>query len=148
MSPNPLAEPYVLERFFYGKDVTLGLLWVDNFVVYTAEDGWKQNLQNVSCIPDGLYHVVPRRFYGGGYDAWEITNVPNRSTILIHRGNTANDVRGCVVVGVELGAFGGGLGVANSAAAWRVLFGALGGKSFALRIKPYGPLKGTTPLGG
>jgi hypothetical protein len=139
--PDP---PLVLTRFYYGATATIGALELpDRRIVYTAEDGWYDNQRMVSCIPDGTYAVVPRRFNRGGYDAWEITGVPGRSQILIHRGNTANDVTGCIVVGREIACIGGVLGVANSAAAWSVLHGAMGNKTFRLEIRPFGGLKGT-----
>lgn len=136
-------ETLVLERFFYGRAVTLGLLVVGRELLYTAEDPWVGNAPMISCIPDDLYDVEPRRFNRGGYDAWEILNVPGRSQIKIHRGNTADDVSGCIVVGRELACFGGSVGVANSAAAWKILYGALGGRAFRLSITPTVPLAGT-----
>ena len=35
----------------------------------------------------------------GGYETFEVTNVPGRSRILFHVGNTAKDVQGCIALG-------------------------------------------------
>jgi len=77
------------------------------FVCKTLELPWKANARNHSCIPEGFYDVVPRtsKKYG---EHLHITDVEDRSLILIHPGNyvgTPNprtglpDVRGCVLVG-------------------------------------------------
>lgn len=140
------GEPLLLTRFYYGESVTLGALELpDHRVVYTCEDGWHGNQRMVSCIPDGIYAVVPRRFYKGGYAAWEIAGVPDRSQILIHKGNQAGDVTGCIVVGTELWAVAPGvLGVSSSAAAFAELHRQLDGLgAWRLRILPLAGLPGT-----
>ena len=140
------GEPVVLTRFYYGDTVTLGALELpDRAVLYTCEDGWHENQRMISCIPDGLYRVVPRRFNKGGYMAWEITDVPGRSQILFHKGNKAADVTGCVVVGTELFAIAPGvLGVANSAIALAEMRRQLGALAeWSLRVMPLGTLPGT-----
>lgn len=132
-----------LTRIFYGAAVTLGLLRWRGEMVYTVEDAWADNRRMESCIPDGTYRVVPRRFNRGGYDAWEITGVPGRTTILIHRGNRAADVTGCVIVGTELGVLAGDLAVLQSAAAFAQLARDFAGREFTLDIRPEPPLRGT-----
>ena len=133
-----------LTRWHYGKTCTIGILrWGNDKYVYTMEDGWHGNSPMISCIPDGEYLCRPRMFYKGGYEAFEITGVPNRSTILIHRGNTADDVTGCVVVGMEVGSLGNKAAVLNSSGAWARFFPEFMGKEFILLIKPENPLPGT-----
>ena len=64
----------------------------------TFELPWRQNKRSESCIPKGLYRaevVVTKRFGRCVY----IHDVPDRSDILIHIGNTATDTRGCILVG-------------------------------------------------
>ena len=65
------------------------------------------NQSQVSCIPEGHYDVVPRTSHKYS-NHLHITEVPNRSLILIHWGNYAgsvnprtghSDIRGCVLVG-------------------------------------------------
>lgn len=56
-----------------------------------------------SCIPDGLYPLRRTIFYRKGYETFEVCNVTGRSRILIHKGNTEEDVMGCVAVGSAFG---------------------------------------------
>lgn len=39
----------------------------------------------------------------GGYPGYEVKDVPNRSLIKIHIGNTIDDVVGCIALGKSLG---------------------------------------------
>lgn len=74
----------------------------------TIERRWLNNAPNVSCIPDGEYPLVART-WGGFFRKYkkefghefvaEVADVPGRSSILIHRGNTESDVTGCIAVG-------------------------------------------------
>ena len=58
------------------------------------------NKRNVSCIPIGTYECA--EYSSAKYkDVWEIKNVPNRSSILFHAGNSTHDTEGCVLVGTN-----------------------------------------------
>ncbi len=92
-----------LERFAYSTMGTFGRLIMEGFGCFTVERPWLDNIPRESCIPEGAYRIAPRRFNRGGYDAFEILDVPGRSLILFHRGNTMNDVIGCVALGRSLG---------------------------------------------
>lgn len=105
-------------------------------LLHTLEDAWIDNEVMASCIPDGLYLCKPRRFFKGGYDAIEVTGVPGRSTILVHKGNTDEDVSGCIVVGQRLGVLYGELAVLESTDAFRALMRWLGDRTFRLKIVP------------
>jgi len=69
-------------------------------VVPVLELGWHNNKRNISCIPEGKY-VVKRRYSENHGHHFEITNVKNRSIILIHIGNFNFDIRGCLIVGTH-----------------------------------------------
>ena len=101
-----------LVRFASFKDRTIGRLTYNDEHFFTVERPWLDNQQNVSCIPTGVYKLgrVDSPKFGPG--TWEIQDVPNRSNILLHAGNTQNDVSGCLAVG--LGVFGQLQGVSNS----------------------------------
>jgi len=64
----------------------------------SCEDPWLDNEPWVSCIPAGLYTCrrVDSPKFG---DTFEICDVPNRTHILFHRGNTHHNTNGCVLVG-------------------------------------------------
>lgn len=69
----------------------------------TGEDDWLDNRSQVSCIPAGLYVCRRTVHHKTGEPTFEITGVPGRSRILIHPGNTEEDVMGCVMVGTDFG---------------------------------------------
>ena len=71
---------------------------------HTLEDDWLNNAPSVSCIPVGQYVCQRDQWHAKGVVVFQITNVPNRDRILIHYGNTEEDVKGCVVVGKDFGA--------------------------------------------
>jgi hypothetical protein len=140
-----MTDRLVLDRYFYGDSVTLGLMRWDSTLLYTVEDAWVGNRRMLSCIPDGIYVCRPRPFHRGGYQAVEVVAVPDRSQILIHRANTASDVTGCIGVGLEPYAFAGVLGVGNSAGAWARFAPRWVDRDdeFELEIRPLEPLQGT-----
>jgi hypothetical protein len=89
-----------LIRFDYNSgDGTIGRLgsWS------TIEDDWLDNKPNVSCIPTGGYVCKRGFFHKGGYETFEITDVPDRSRILFHIANTEEDVQGCIGLGLTFG---------------------------------------------
>lgn len=89
---------------------TEGILATDGFFCKTLELPWRENKRNMSCIPTGKYIVKIRQSPKYGSIYW-ITNVPNRSYILIHSGNFAGDVNkgfkthvnGCILLGKDHG---------------------------------------------
>ena len=95
----------VLVRLQSLPDRTLGRLYVfnenDEVVRFcTLELPWKGNEQQVSCIPTGKYHIIPRTTAKRG-DHIAVLNVPGRSDILIHAGNYPIDILGCILVGMR-----------------------------------------------
>jgi hypothetical protein len=69
----------------------------------TAEDDWLNNKPGVSCIPPGRYLCRRTIFQKHNLPTFEITGVPGRSLILLHPGNTEEDVEGCVLLGRRFG---------------------------------------------
>lgn len=64
----------------------------------TLERPWQDNQADISCIPPGTYQCIPHNSPDHP-NTWEISNVPNRSEILIHFGNYVSNSSGCVLVG-------------------------------------------------
>lgn len=93
----------VLVRTESTADGVFGQLVVGHSQLCTMEDDWNNNLPGESCIPDGHYPLRRTMYYHGGYETFEICDVPGRSRILIHRANTEEDVKGCVGVGMRRG---------------------------------------------
>jgi hypothetical protein len=82
---------------------TFGLLNVNGMVLFTLEDEWRNNEQNISCIPSGLYPLRRTIYQKHGYPTYEIADVPGRTRILIHPGNTEEHSEGCVLLGSYVG---------------------------------------------
>ena len=96
-------ETVTLNRWCTSTMGVFGTLTIGDFECITVERPWVGNLPTVSCIPAGVY-TLRRDYYNTGcYEAFEICDVPGRSRILIHIGNTIRDVKGCVAVGKDLG---------------------------------------------
>lgn len=88
----------LLRRFAYLESGTLGKLSMGDWSCYTIERPWKNNEPNVSCIPEGVYACQP--FSGTRFkDVIQLMDVPDRTFILIHVGNFAHDIEGCIAVG-------------------------------------------------
>lgn len=66
----------------------------------TLERPWYDNRPEVSCIPEGEYMAkrVVKPKHG---ECFQIMDVPNRSDILIHKGNFPTDSQGCIIVGEQ-----------------------------------------------
>lgn len=87
-----------LKRHSYHPFATMGWLYCHGVRFATIERPWLGNRQNISCIPEGTYPLKP---YSSAKfpHVWQICDVPGRDYILIHAGNYAHDVSGCVAVG-------------------------------------------------
>ncbi len=93
---------YNLLRNDIGIDCTLGVLFKYGGATFTTlERPWKDNQQNISCIPKGVYNVV-RHDTIEFPNTWRLLDVPNRVGILIHIGNFVQDTRGCILIGLEI----------------------------------------------
>jgi len=100
---------------------TLGkLYWRGKYVCDTLEDPWNNNQSRMSCIPKGVYPVIPHGWEEGNPNGfhftrvWEVTNVKGRIGILIHNGNTIDNTIGCILVGSSRGKLGNKDAVLNS----------------------------------
>ena len=97
----------LLERTLASDKQTLGILYLLNNKDeiedkwYTLELPDKKNKRRVSSIPKGSYKASKHRSPKHGKTLW-LRNVPNRSEILIHKGNYHTDILGCILIGKEL----------------------------------------------
>ena len=90
-------------RDTFTKESTIGRLFINGeSFCDTLENPYINNERNISCIPEGQYKVrlrLPRESATRDYLHLLVQDVPNRSYILFHRGNTAEDTSGCILVG-------------------------------------------------
>lgn len=79
----------------------------------TLEPPFYDNMQNISCIPEGQYQCSKKNSpkYGQTY---EVRHVPNRSNILFHAGNLVADTQGCILLGQYPGKLRGNRAILNS----------------------------------
>lgn len=87
---------------FNAESPTYGvLLNHDMPLALVAERPWLNNAHDISCIPPGVFQCVPHNTPDKP-NCWELTNVPDRTGILIHAGNNPMvDSLGCLLVGTE-----------------------------------------------
>ncbi len=93
----------LLIRDTFTKESTIGKLFINGeSYCDTLENPYINNERNISCIPEGQYKVrlrLARESATRDYLHLLVQDVPNRSYILFHIGNTAKDTSGCILVG-------------------------------------------------
>lgn len=69
----------------------------------TLELPWRDNHASLSRIPAGTYTAFRFDSPTIGYQLFQLRNVPRRSGIDVHIGNTVRDTKGCILVGTARG---------------------------------------------
>ena len=94
----------LLVRDTFSDKSTLGELFVNGErICDTLENPYLDNKKNISCIPEGEYEVrlrYPRESGTRDYLHLLIQEVPDRTFILVHIGNSPSETQGCVLVGL------------------------------------------------
>lgn len=89
-----------IQRKYPKADYTIGLMTVDGKIFCdTLELPWRDNQQNISCIPEGRYDVRLTYSQKFGRVLPLVMNVPGRSGIRIHAANKPEEITGCIAVG-------------------------------------------------
>ena len=132
----------VLQREETSDHGTFGVLAIGDFRCVTIELPWRDNRPGESCIPPGVYTVVP--WHSARFPlTYHVRNVSGRSAILTHTGNLAGDkskgyIRhslGCILPGLKRGILRGQRGVLMSLPAMSRIRAILGRSPFTLTIK-------------
>jgi len=100
----------------------------------TLERRWLENKVGESCIPLGRYTCrrVDSPKFG---DTFEVTHVPGRTAILIHKGNLMEDTHGCIILGEQYEPLGDETAVLSSGKAFSEFLARMAGENeFELRI--------------
>ncbi|WP_461210093.1 DUF5675 family protein [Desulfocurvus sp. DL9XJH121] len=129
---DPVVEIIRLEESAQG---TLGALRLNKeLVCATLEPPDRENAAGVSSIPAQQYRCARHASAKFG-ETFEVLDVPGRTHVLFHAGNTAAQTRGCILLGGAWGRVGGGRAVLDSREAFTRFMDRLSGAdSFHLTI--------------
>ena len=106
----PILELIRLEESFGG---TVGVLKINKEIFcFTLEPPDWLNKRDISSIPAQQYHCVS--YKSDRYKTYQVSNVPGRSKVLFHAGNTADHTAGCILLGSSVGKLRGDRAVLNS----------------------------------
>jgi hypothetical protein len=121
-----------LKRIATGDKGTFGVLIFNGIpFAVTLEPEWADNQKNISCIPAGEYLCEEHNSPHFGF-TYQITNVPDRTHILFHKGNFTHNTKGCVLVGEQ---FQNDCIMASQAGYRELMFQMRGLPAFMLEIK-------------
>lgn len=128
--------PYFLTRQPSTEQGTFGTITDSqgHKICVTCELPWRDNQPQKSCIPIGTYTVIPHNS-AAHPNTWELENVPDRTGILIHNGNTEADSLGCIIVGRRFGTLNGIPAVLESNLTLQMLRAVLPTEPFLLIIQ-------------
>ena len=100
---NLAAINLLIIRDTFTEESTVGELFLNGErMCDTLENPYINNERNISYIPEGEYKVrlrTARESATRDYLHLLVQDVPNRDYILFHRGNSAKDTSGCILVG-------------------------------------------------
>lgn len=101
-----------LERKYFKETYTIGNLYINgSFFSNTLEDknrdvnkngkfdNGETKVYGETCIPFGTYKIVLTMSPKFKRELPRLLNVPSFEGVLIHRGNTAKDSAGCILIG-------------------------------------------------
>lgn len=93
-----------VDRFAFSDECTIGRMSInDEYFCWTLEDPFRVNYKvfGETCIPGGLYKVIIDESNRFKRRMPHILDVPNFTGIRIHKGNTAANTKGCILVGYK-----------------------------------------------
>lgn len=93
----------IIKRIFKGPDYTIGKLYIDGkYFCDTLEDTVRApgvKIPGKTAIPAGKYKIKLTESLRFKKLMPRLENVPGFTGVLIHAGSTAEDTRGCILVG-------------------------------------------------
>ena len=123
-----------LRRLMYLPEGTFGEVLVGaRRVCFTCEQTWNANIPSASCVPEGMYSLIPfdgvkyqdtYALVGETVSAQPIAGKP-RYACVIHTANLPFEVEGCIAPGLSIGMIEGQLAVHDSAIAYDRLLTAI-----------------------
>lgn len=125
-----------LTRAWESDKATLGMIkirGVEHDPIYTLENPERESTFD-SRIPEGIYRCSP--YSGTKYkDVYLVNNVPGRTAILFHWGNTEKDSEGCILLGLASGMMGDDPAVMHSKLAVDLFRKLIGPRDFLLLVR-------------
>lgn len=94
-----------VKRRFKGNEYTIGSMYINGvYFCDTLEDkvrdlSKEKKVMHETAIPYGVYDVIINMSPKFKRELPRLLNVPHFEGILIHRGNTAKDSSGCILLG-------------------------------------------------
>ena len=104
----------------------------------SVELPWRDNAQDVSCVPLGSYRVAWTWSKHFQRHTYQLLDVPGRGGIRLHTANWPRNLLGCIGPGRKLAKFGDPptWGVTHSGSTLREIESGLGHLPFTLSIEP------------
>src|SRR5690606_28834245 len=125
-----------LKRDSHLPEATLGTLkisWSPETTIQTLENPERETSVD-SRIPAGTYQCAP--YSGIKYkDVYIVKDVPGRTAILFHWGNTEKDTEGCILLGNKKGTLAGQPAVLESKKCFERLRTLLGKEPFTIVVE-------------
>ena len=125
----------ILQRAWADDRATMGILRIigsKHDPIFTLENPARATNADSRILP-GTYVCVP--YASAAHpEAWHVQNVPERTSILIHSGNTEKDTLGCILVGLAAGTISDVPRVNGSRDAMTLLKKLLGTEAFSLTV--------------
>lgn len=108
---------------------TVSVIFVDDVICcWALELPWKNNRQNISCVPAGEYPLVLEYSPRFNDVLWELKDVPGRSECKIHPANLLSQLSGCIAPGLDIKCGSNGYRTIQSRMAHDKFLKAVGGR--------------------
>lgn len=108
--PKPILT---LQRKPGDSEGTFGMIHAEGRPMWVTLERPPGANKPMSCIPAGVYDAQPFTSPTKG-KVFLLQNVPGRTMIEIHPGNTIDDTQGCILVGTAYGQVNGKNGITGS----------------------------------
>jgi hypothetical protein len=107
------AKKLTLVRFCYAPDGTFGYVDLGRERIWTVEREWNDNLPGKSCLPVGIYNLLPYSsekypntyaLENKGLQVWAYwSSEARRFACVFHSANLPQELEGCVSAGTRRG---------------------------------------------
>lgn len=104
-------KTYTIKRLTSTDQGTFGLMSLMDSVLHTGELPWRDNQENISCVPAGTYTAVLLFSPHFNRSLFHLVDVPGRTNCMIHPANWMGDaakgykwqLEGCIALGMGAG---------------------------------------------